>query len=482
MRICDIISPDEYLFSEVNTELTFNKITMDISTAGEEDILIIPNSLKMPVISDQAPPLVTICDTNASLPDFFATIRVRNPRLAMAKAFYRFEQIDLSRVKLIGVTGTNGKSGTSEFIKKVLSECGHKVGFIGTGKIEIDGKIISDKYYSMTTPDPPLLYRSIKEMQLYGCDTIVMEVSSHALALDKLAPLTFDYGILTNLSKEHMDFHINMESYFSEKKKLFSMCHCGVFNIDDEYGKRAYAQAKGRRIAAGILWRGDVWASNIENYGLNGISYIYHQSNFSFKMKLKTAGIYNAYNSMLAAAVCIDMGCKPCDVKQILGNIDCISGRFEIINDKVSVIIDYAHTDIAFNNIMKELSAIKGDKYLSVVFGCGGDRDKEKRPKMAKIAERYANSVFVTTDNSRSEDARNIIADITRGFEGGRYQVIENRKDAIRTAILTANDGDIIAIIGKGCEGYFIDKEGYHDYNEKEIIRNALSERRVFSK
>lgn len=482
MIIRDIIKNNEYILSEVDDCLEFQRLTTDIGDTTGRDVLIIPNSAKLPKNINSSPPLAVICDANARLPDSFPTIRVKNPRVALANAYYRYENLSLDGIKLIGITGTNGKGGTADFIKMILCQSGYKVGLIGTGKIEIDNKIISDKYYSMTTPDPPLLFHSLALMKKEGCQVIIMEVSSHALALDKLGPLIFDYAVFTNLSKEHMDFHRDMESYFKAKLKLFSMCRCGVFNIDDEYGRRAFSQCSARRISNGILWRGDAWASNIENNGLSGIGYIYHQGHFSFRMSLNTAGIYNAYNSMLAATVCIDMGCKPCEVKRILGEVEALPGRFEIINDKVSVIIDYAHTDVAFRSIMKELVAIKGTKNLTVVFGCGGERDKEKRPKMAKIAERYASKVIVTSDNPRGEDPKSIIADIIRGFEGGKYQVIENRKEAIRAAILGADDDELIAIIGKGNEGYIIDQSGYNDYSERQVISSALAERKAIRK
>ena len=479
MKICDIIYKEEILSTELDLNLEFEKIKVDATDITEKDVLIIPNSLKIPELDKGKAPIAIICDKNATIPTKIPTIRVKNPRVTLANAFYRYEKIDLTNVKLIGITGTNGKGGTAEFIRAVLKESGYKVGLIGTGKIEIDGRIISDEFYSMTTPDPPLLYRTISEMISYGCDVIIMEVSSHALALDKLHPLKFDYAVFTNLSREHLDFHSDMESYFRAKSKLFNMAKCSVFNIDDEYGRRAYRSCQRKRISAGILWQGDVWANNIENHGLDGISYIYHKDTFSFRMKLSTAGIYNAYNSMLAATVCIDMGCRPCEVKGILSEIKGLPGRFEIINDRISVIIDYAHTDVAFKSVMKELSAIKGDRKLTVIFGCGGNRDKEKRPRMARIAERYADRVIVTSDNSRNEDIKDIISDIIRGFESGKYQVIENRRDAIRAAILSSGDGDIVAVIGKGNEKYYIDGSGYHPYDEKEIIERALTERRT---
>lgn len=479
MKISDIIFKEEYILSLAEDDIEFSKIVTDPSEANSDSLLIIPNSEKYNgIVELERAPAAVICDAKCVLPDNIPAIRVENPRLALSNAFFRFEKITDGKLKIIGVTGTNGKSSTALFIKTVLSRCGHKVGLIGTGRIEIDGRAVNGSHYSMTTPDPDLLYKSIKQMEDDGCDTVVMEVSSHALALDKVAPLYFDYAVFTNFSSEHLDFHGSKEEYFLAKSKLFQRCKCGVFNIDDEGARRAYNTCKTRRLSAGIIWRGNVWASNIENRGLNGIGYLYHGGSFCFKMNLRLAGVYNAYNSMLAATVCIDMGCKPCDVKRVLGELTSLPGRFEIINDRISVIIDYAHTDSAFDNVMKELYAVKGDKRLTVVFGCGGNRDKAKRPRMAAIAEKYANRIILTSDNSRGEDPKDIISDIIRGFKRGNYEVIENRKDAIRVALLCANDGDVVAIIGKGPEKYNIDINGYSDFDEKEIVMSALEERR----
>ena len=480
MKISEIIYKEEYIMSLADEELEFSRIVTNPKNVDKGSLLIIPNSERTENnIELPEKPVAIICDTKCVLPENIPVIRVSNPRLAMANAYFRYEKISTDNLKIIGITGTNGKSSTAIFIKKILSECNHKVGYIGTGIIEIDGKIVSSPHYSMTTPDPELLYRSIKQMQDEGCDTVIMEVSSHALALDKVTPILFDYALFTNFSPEHIDFHGDLEEYFLAKLRLFDRCKCGVFNIDDEKARRAYAMCKARRLSTGIIWRGNVWASNIENHRLDGINYLYHGGSFSFKMNLRLAGVYNAYNTMLAATVCIDMGCKPCDVKRILGEISSLPGRFEIINDRISVIIDYAHTDYAFENIMKELSLAKGDKKLTVVFGCGGNRDKTKRPRMAAIAEKYASRIILTADNSRNEDVKDIISDIIRGFKDGKYEVIENRRDAIRAALLCADDGDVVAIIGKGPERYNIDNNGYSDFNEKEIVMSALEERRV---
>lgn len=475
MRISDIIYREEYIVSEVADDLEFKGIKMRFEEIDEGDVFIIPNSQRIPDFSKlKSLPIAVICDANAILPDNIPVIRVENSRLALSRTFFRYHSPDLENMKIIGVTGTNGKTSTATLICKVLSDEGYKTGFIGTGKIAIDGQEINDINYSMTTPDPDLLYSALRQMSDAGCTAVVMEVSSHALALDKVAPLRFDYGVFTNMSKEHTDFHGDMENYFTAKIKLFDLCHCGIFNVDDEYAKRAYGLCNTRKISAGIIWRGDCWATNIDNRGFDGVDYIYHQRDFSFKMKLSLPGIYNTYNSMLAAALCIDMGCKPCNVKTSLEQVSNIGGRYEIIKDKISVIIDYAHTPSAFESILKDLALIKGDKRLTVIFGCGGNRDREKRPMMAKIAEKYASKIIVTSDNSRGEPTKDIICDIIRGFERGRYEIIEKRADAITEAIVNSQDGDIVAIIGKGPEKYNIDSGGYHPFDEKTIIGSAL--------
>lgn len=478
MRISEIINREEYLLSEVDENLEFYEIKTDVDKLTDRDLLFILSSEKTPDFSKvKTLPLAVICDEKNVLPDFLSAIRVYDTRIAWSNACFRYENFSPDDMKIIGVTGTNGKTTTATLIKHILTSLGHKVGFIGTGRIEIDGEIISDKNYSMTTPDPPLLYKSLRRMSECGCDSVVMEVSSHSLALSKLAPLMFDYGVFTNLTPEHMDFHTDMESYFLSKLKLFKNAKCSVFNIDDEYGRKAYALSEGKKISAGILWRGDVWGCNIENRGICGIDYIYHGKDFSFKMSLPLPGVYNVYNSMLAAAVCIDMGCKPYEVKRALSCAPCVEGRFEVINDKISVIIDYAHTPFAFESILKELVAIKSSKRLTVVFGCGGNRDRTKRPKMAEIAEKYADRIILTADNSRNESTKDIITDIIRGFKKGSYEIKEDRSEAIRCAILGAQDGDIVAIIGKGPEKYNIDKDGYHPFDEKETVCSALRER-----
>ena len=277
MKISDIIFKEEYILSTVDDSAEFGNIVTDPRKTDESSLLIIPNSKKYSDgIKFGKPPVAIICDDDCPLPENTPFIRVKNSRITTANAYFRFEDIAKERMTLIGITGTNGKSSTAMLIKEILTGCGHKVGYIGTGKIEIGDNIINDSHYSMTTPDPEILYKSIKQMQTEGCDTVVMEVSSHSLALEKVAPLFFDYAVFTNFSNDHIDFHGSSEEYFNSKMKLFEKASCCVFNTDDKKVRLAYGKCKSRKLSAGIIWKGDVWASNIENHGLDGISYGIH--------------------------------------------------------------------------------------------------------------------------------------------------------------------------------------------------------------
>ena len=477
MKISHIIFDNEAHLSQKEKDIEFKNIVTNAKDIGENSLLIIPNSKKA-IFDNSKVPVAVICDHNCNPPQGFTTIRVNNPRLIMAFAYFRFYNINTQKFKLIGITGTNGKSSTAMLIRNILSGCGQKVGFIGTGRIEIDGKVISDPYYSMTTPDPELLYKSIKEMEDTGCNTIVMEVSSHALSLDKVTPLHFDYGVFTNFESDHLDFHQNIDNYFTAKAKLFAISKCGVFNIDDNNVKTAYDMCNTRKISVSTMSSANARAFNVINRGLSGIEYIYRSGAYKLLISLSLAGYNNVYNSLLAISVCIDIKCNPYDVQRILSDTKALVGRYEIIKDKISVIIDYAHTASAFEALLKELYFNKENKKLTVVFGCGGNRDRTKRPIMAALAERYADKIIITSDNSRNENPQEIIMDIVKGLKENKHRIIENRAEAIRAAILFSNDDDIVAIIGKGPERYNIDVNGYSIFNENEIVSNALQERR----
>lgn len=479
MKISDIIFNEEYTHANVDLSLDFNRLTTNINEASINDILFITPSVELntdKIISNT--PLAVVCSQNTVLSDNICYIRVEDVRIALANAYFRYEKIDLKKSVFIGVTGTNGKTSTATLIKNILSKSSHKIGFIGTGKIEISGMNIAPENYSMTTPPPSLLYSSIRQMQDCKCDTIVMEVSSHALAQGRVFPIKFDYGIFTNLSPEHLDYHLNMDDYFDAKMNLLKKSKCSIINVDDKYGQKAYSLLQGKKISVGAVKKADVWANEIENLRLEGIKYNLNDNLGWSDINLPIPGIFNVYNSLLAATVCINLGIDKKEISAALSETNAIEGRYEIINDEITVIIDYAHTSEAFECILRELYYLKKGRKLTVVFGCGGERDKKKRPVMAKTAEKYADKIILTSDNSRNEDPMKIIEDVKRGFTKNKYKTIIFRDEAIVTAIKEANKGDIIAIIGKGAERYNIDKSGYHYFNEKEVVSSALKRRK----
>ena len=459
--------------------------TCTVEQITKESILIYPKRLgkreyTLPKFESTLPYAVIAGEDISCENEEVPLIRVRDPRRCASFIFSKEYGIDYGRMRIIGITGTNGKTTTSEMLFSILREAGYNVGFIGTGEIRINDVSVSENDYSMTTPDPDLLYKSLGQMQASGCEYVVMEVSSHSIALSKIAPVKFKCAVFTNLSEEHMDFHENMESYYNTKLSLFSSSEYGIFNLDDRYSRRASEEKGMMGYRVGIIdTSGDSYITDYKSLGLDGSEYYYREKGLIFKIKLGIGGAYNVYNSLLAAKCAITLGIKPCIVKKALSNIKQIRGRLNLIRSDITVAIDYAHTPQAFKEVLYFLkSSLIPGQSLITVFGCGGERDKTKRAVMGKTAEDMSDFVIVTEDNSRSEDFSFICDMITSGMRKRTHTVIESRSEAIRCAILSANEGDLVAIIGKGHEKYIIDKQGKRHFDESEIIKSALLERK----
>lgn len=403
------------------------------------------------------------------------TIRVESVRSALAYALSNSYGIDYDKTKIIGVTGTNGKTTTSTLIYEMLKKSGYPTGFIGTGKIISNDKVISDSIYSMTTPDPTVLYPAISKMIEDGCKYIVMEVSSHAIALGKIAPIKFEYAIFTNLDEDHLDFHGTKDEYFKAKLKLFKSAKNALFNLDDEYSRKAYGMTDCNKKTFGIINQGDAYVTEINTDCFAGSSFYYRQTNLIFKAKTQLPGAFNVYNSLAALKCVIDLGVKPCIAKKALESIDKVEGRMEIIQGKITVIIDYAHTPSAFYNCLKISNKnTNPGQNLIIVFGCGGDRDRNKRVFFGKYACEFASQIIITEDNCRNESFTSIATDIIKGIKDKEYKIIEDREKAIRYAINSATPGDTVAIIGKGHEKYKIVKDTYVPFDERKIVEDAL--------
>ena len=441
-----------------------DKLTDDIS---KTDLSELKNNVPIAVVVSEGRKII-----NCACP----IIRVENVRYALAMAVSRSWDIDYTKIKFIGVTGTNGKTTTATLIYKILSGCGYKVGFIGTGKIISCGNLLTDVNYSMTTPDPTLLYPSIKRMQDDGCEYVVMEVSSHSIALEKIAPINFEYSIFTNLDNDHLDFHHSKEDYFLTKLKLFAKSKTGLFNMDDEYGKRAVSLAECQKKTFGILERGDAFATDITIDSLTKSSFFYQEKDLIFKAETKLCGSFNIYNVTAALKCVIDLGVRPCIAKSILSEIDGVDGRLEVIKGRVTAVIDYAHTPMALYNCLKILkSNVNSKQNLILVFGCGGDRDKSKRPTFGSLAEIFADRIIITEDNSRGESFDSIADGIASGIKEKNFKIIKDRETAIRYAFKIAKEGDVVAVIGKGHERYKIVGDEYLPFDERRIIKDAMS-------
>ncbi len=382
---------------------------------------------------------------------------------------------------VIGVTGTNGKSSTTFMIKRILEYAGYKVGLIGTVKYMIgDEEYIADKTQNvLTTPDSELLFELMAQMRDKSVDCLVMEVSSHALALNKICGMHFDIALFTNLSRDHLDFHGNMEAYRDIKAKLFENCDIGIFNNDDIQADELKKKCAGQVYTFALKnLKSDFMAKNIRSKGVDGTEYEMLSNDSIFRIKLPIPGEFSVYNSLAAASCAYVMGIKSNIISASLENMPGVPGRICKLDTGTpfSVIIDFAHTPDGLQNILNAIKGFKKDGRIITLFGCGGDRDKTKRPLMGKVAMLNSDYCIITSDNSRSEEKSAIIADILDGVKDIKtpYTTIENRTEAIEYAIDMAKPGDIILLAGKGHEEYEIDKDGKHPYSETEIVMRKV--------
>lgn len=376
-------------------------------------------------------------------------------------------------LKLIGVTGTNGKTSITYMLKNILEYAGHKVGLIGTIQNMIGDEIIETKN---TTPGVYELNRLFALMREKNCDYVVMEVSSHALDQKRVCGLMFEAAIFTNLTQDHLDYHITMENYLEAKKRLFTMCKTAIVNSDDDYCKKLI-EGLDCKVVSYSLSDDSTYSAKAVKYLPTSVEYELVSNNILNHIKFNTGGKFSVYNSMCAAVTALELGFSIESVSDAIESIEGIKGRAESVptGRGFTVIIDYAHTPDGLKNILKTFRDCEKNRVI-VLFGCGGDRDKIKRPIMGGIAARYADYVIVTSDNPRSEDPDEIIKDILVGTNTSNtpIKVISNRVEAIKYAISIAQDGDIIVLAGKGHETYQILNTGTIHLDEREIVKEAL--------
>lgn len=405
----------------------------------------------------------------------------RQSLACLLDAWYGFPS---RKLKLIGVTGTNGKTSVTYILKAIFEAAMFRCGLIGTVScLSSDRRLFSenrDKLANMTTPDPEQLYELLAEMAADGVEYVFIEATSHALALDKLAALRFEAGIFTNLTPEHLDFHGGMENYLAAKRKLFPACSLAVINRDSRYYNDIAASGSRRCVSCSASGEADYTATDISDSGADGFRYTLRSPGGVMRLRCQIPGRFSVMNSLEAAACALELGVKPASVAEALAAINGIDGRLERVKLEVaadfSVFIDYAHTPDALENLLVSVRGFKREEQrIVLIFGCGGDRDRSKRPLMGGIATLLADFVVITSDNSRSEDPGEIIGGILAGVGGrGNYTVIPDRREAIEHTIANAEKDDIIILAGKGHERYEINRAGRHPFDERAIVRAAV--------
>lgn len=433
-------------------------------------------------------------------------IPLASTRKALARLADSFYGHPTRNLALVGVTGTNGKTTVTYLLSEILERSGERVGRIGTVEGRSAGRVFDpghgDLEAHMTTPDPPALYRMLSEIRKDGCGAAVMEATSHASALHKLDPLLFDLLIFTNLTNDHLDFHKTPERYFEAKARLFRQTKRALVNLD---GSAVFGDTNGygRRIERIARESGaEVYtcSSNRENHPdfllsdfkesfrtkAGGISFrlISKTKDADLEIRSPLLGAYNAMNLLESAAAALMLGISPKTVSDALEHFSGVPGRMERVplgdGADIAVFIDFAHTPDALENLLRAVHGFRRpNERITVLFGCGGDRDPSKRREMAHIASRMADLIYVTNDNSRSEDPNAIINDILKGIDKEKScRVIPSRRQAIESAVCDARAGDILLLCGKGHERYTVDRDGIHDFCEPDIVRSAYKKRR----
>ena len=379
-------------------------------------------------------------------------------------------------MKMIGVTGTNGKTTVTTLIKQVIEDItGKKAGLIGTNKNMIGNLELPAE---RTTPDSFELQKLLRSMADEGCEYAVMEVSSHALYLDRVYGIQFETGIFTNLTEDHLDFHKTMDNYARAKALLLSMCRKAVINLDDTYSPTMLRAAKCPVITYSVEKNeADLVAKSI-TLKPGGVSFCALTTGKLEKIRLRMPGMFSVYNALAVIGTLMSVGVSISEASEALCRCAGVKGRAEIVptDREFTILIDYAHTPDALSNILDTVKGYSKGRTV-LLFGCGGDREKEKRPIMGAIAAQKADYIYVTSDNPRTEKPSDIIADILEGVRGTDtpFEVIEDRHEAIGRAIMNAKSNDVIILAGKGHETYQVIGKDKHHFDEREIAAEFLA-------
>ncbi len=467
-----------------SNEIDINKISIDSRTTAKGSVFIALKGLKtdghkyiQQAVSNGVSAIV-VDEENSNIDRLLASnnivkILVNNSRTALSQFSKTLFDDPSSKLNLIGITGTKGKTTTSYYLKNILESTGQKTGLIGTNKNMIGDKDIPTKY---TTPESHVLNELMSNMVNEDCVNCVMEVSSHAVEMERVSNLDFNIGVFTNITSDHLDYHKTFENYLNAKKKFFTSLKKEAFiiyNKDDENSGILLSESEAEKVSYSLNLTSDLKINELE-YDLDGTKFDLTFRNKNYSVITKLIGKFNAYNAVAAIGAALYSN-VPIE-KSIDGIYSTIQvpGRFEVISSKnKKVIVDYSHTADSLQQALEAIHHIvKNDRPIYTVFGCGGDRDKTKRPIMGKIAVENSKFVFITSDNPRSEDPYDIIKDITLNINTKNFKVIEDRETAIKSAINESEENAVILIAGKGHE----------NYQEISGVRNYFSDKETAEK
>ncbi|WP_117612549.1 UDP-N-acetylmuramoyl-L-alanyl-D-glutamate--2,6-diaminopimelate ligase [Flavobacterium enshiense] len=466
-----------------STDIEVNKIEFDSRKIVSDDVFVAIKG----TISDghdfiekaiSLGAAVIICETFPTLiVDGITYVQVKDTSSALAFMAANFYENPSENLKLVGVTGTNGKTTIASLLYQLFKKAGYKVGLLSTVKILVD-----DIEYKAThtTPDSLTINHYLNEMAEEGCEFCFMEVSSHGIHQKRTEGLHFVGGIFTNLSHDHLDYHTTFAEYRDVKKSYFDNLPKSAFaisNIDDKNGAVMLQNTKARKVTYALKSYADFRAQILENQ-LSGLLLKINDQ----EVWVRLIGSFNAYNLLAIYATAVELGLENLEVLRLLSELESVSGRFQFIvsESNITAIVDYAHTPDALENVLKTITDIRTkNEQLITVVGCGGDRDTAKRPIMAKIASEMSDKAIFTSDNPRSEDPEAIITEMEKGVEPQNYKKtisIVDRKQAIKTACQLAQNGDIILIAGKGHETYQEIHGVRHDFDDMKTVKELLEQ------
>lgn len=402
-------------------------------------------------------------------------VLVDSDRRAMALSSAAFYGTPAAKMRMVGITGTNGKTTTTYMVKRIAERAGLKVGLIGTIRNLIGDEPI---HTERTTPESPDLHRLLARMADSGCDLVVMEVSSHSLALDRTFGIPFEVGIFSNLTQDHLDFHGTLDAYLEAKARLFAQSSVSIANLDDPHVGLILESAAGDVRTYSARSTADYSAANI-NLTADGTQYTLCTAGASLDVAVPIPGMFTVYNSLAAASASAELGIPLQTAADALAGMPGVDGRFELLETRgrdFSLILDYAHTPDSLENTLSTVRGFAKGRVVAV-FGCGGNRDRAKRPVMGAVAAQLADRLIVTSDNPRFEDPDTIIEDITAGIpKGTAYEAITDRRRAILEAVTTFQPGDVIVLAGKGHETYQEVCGVKHDFDEKTVVQDIFDQ------